>query len=782
MNKSTSICVIAAITTIFMPGVSAQGNASGSAVIEEVTVTAQRRTESLSETPVSITALTPEVLEKQQILTEADLQAAVPGLTVRTSRSQTELNFSLRGQTIDGFTDSFPGVVPYLNEVPLSQLGTSAFFDLESIQVLKGPQGTLFGRNATGGAVLYTTAKPGPEFGGYISAGAGNYDQRRVEGALNAPLLGEDAIIRVAGFYKDRDGWQTNLLDGSHPGANEQTGLRASLRNRLTDNLTNDLVVNYLKDDSLGVISIPVISNNESFYPGSLISPEFLYSPGIDFLFGPGFWNNYVANTPGATPGGWAEHALQIQPARGPYTVHTDVRSEQEVESVILTNITTWDVWENAQIRNIIGYSNYDSEGQFEVDGTPYGVYDVIGNRRDQEHFSEELQLQATAFDGALEYVVGIYYSEKDSETQALSNGALKDLFGEVPSYRTNAKLTDETLGVYAQGTYDLGGLTGLEGLSFTAGLRYSDTKNDIEYGEGSVGPAALGFPPDAGTSLPALNSDKVSYSVGLEYQASDSTMLYVKTRESFRSGGYSTFGPHAPGFGEDNGAAFKPETLEDIELGLKFSGLVGDMPARLNVAAFFSEVENAQRAVYVNIGGTPNAVVANVPKSEADGVELDGQIWVTDWLTVGGNLAHTDADFGSEPVDFPTLFTGPVTFGPYPDTPEWSGSVFAEARMTVFDRLTASIFGSYYSQSKTYIGSTVGTLTPGGFIPSYELANFRVAIEDESAGWTLSVNLKNAFDETYYTGGIVANNIVGYNTETPGDRRRVTVDLRYDF
>ena len=781
MNNRNNLCVIAAIAATFMPAGAALGNEAGAAAIEEVTVTAQRRAENLSETPISITALTTETLAEQQILTEADLQTAVPGLTVRTSRSSTELNFSLRGQTIDGFTDSFPGVVPYLNEIPLNHLGTSAFYDLQSIQVLKGPQGTLFGRNATGGAVLYTTAQPEPEFGGYLSAGLGNYDQRRVEGAVNVPLAGEAAIIRLAGFYKEREGFQTNLLDGSHPGSSEQLGLRASLRNQLGDSITNDFVINYLSDEGLGVQPVPTISNDESFFPGSLISPEFLYSPGLDFLFGPGFWANYVANTPGATTGGWSEYYLQTQQARGPYTVHTNFRTEQDVSSVIISNITTWDIGENMQIRNIFGYADYESESQFDVDGTPYRVYDVIGNQREQEHYSDELQLQATALDEALEYVVGVYYSDRSFRVGALSNGALVDLFGSLPSYTTNVELTDETFGVYAQGTYDVSALTQLQGLGVTAGLRYTETKNDIEYLEGSVGPAP-DFVSDAGASLPELSSERISYTFGLEYQASDSTMLYAKTRKTFRSGGYSSFGPHRPGFAEDGGAAFRPETVHDLELGLKFNGLLGAMPARFNVATYNAWVDDAQRAVYVNLGGTPNAVVANVPSSEVRGLEFDGQIYFTDWFTLGGSLAYTDAEFGSAPVDFPLLFAGAVNFGPYPDTPEWSGTVFAEVRAPLSDRLTASLYGNYYSQSQVYNASAVDTITPGGFIPSYELANFRIAIEDERTGWTLSANLKNAFNETYYTGGIVANNIVGYNTETPGDRRTVTVDLRYAF
>jgi iron complex outermembrane recepter protein len=183
----------------------------------EIVVTAQRREESLAKTPVAIAVVSPDVLQKQQILTESDLQSAVSGLTVVQGTNSNQLNYSIRGQTLDAFSNSTPGVLPYVNEIQVGGAGgQSAFYDLQSVQVLKGPQGTLFGRNSTGGAVLFTTAKPTNEFGGYIEARVGDYQLTQVGGAINIPIVDDKILARLAGYYEYQEGFQYNLYDDLH--------------------------------------------------------------------------------------------------------------------------------------------------------------------------------------------------------------------------------------------------------------------------------------------------------------------------------------------------------------------------------------------------------------------------------------------------------------------------------------------------------------------------------------------------------------------------------------
>ena len=165
-----------------------QGDSAAAAGTGEIIVTAQRRSESLQRTPVAVTAISSDALQRQVIVSESDLQTTVPGLTVKAGQSSNQLNYSLRGQTVDSFSSSRPAVLPYINEVQVGGSSSSAFYDLQSVQVLKGPQGTLFGRNSTGGAVLFTTTKPTNEFGGYVTARGGNYAHFQGEGAVNVRL------------------------------------------------------------------------------------------------------------------------------------------------------------------------------------------------------------------------------------------------------------------------------------------------------------------------------------------------------------------------------------------------------------------------------------------------------------------------------------------------------------------------------------------------------------------------------------------------------------------
>jgi iron complex outermembrane receptor protein len=186
----------------------AEGNSAASAPEElaEVIVTAERREESLSRTPVSVSVLSGDALSQQAIVTESDLQTKIPGLGVKASSGSNQLNYVIRGQSLDSFSGVRPGVLPYFDEIQVAGGGSSAFYDLQSVQVLKGPQGTLFGRNATGGAVLFTTNRPTEELGGYISATGGNYNLFRTEGALNAPIVPQALLGRVAFYYETQQG------------------------------------------------------------------------------------------------------------------------------------------------------------------------------------------------------------------------------------------------------------------------------------------------------------------------------------------------------------------------------------------------------------------------------------------------------------------------------------------------------------------------------------------------------------------------------------------------
>ena len=226
--------------------VRASKQSAGNGQLEQIVVTAQRRSEKLEKTPVAVTALTSATLKKQAITTETDLQSATSGLLVRQGTSSNQLNYAVRGQSIDVFSNSQPGVLPYFDEVQDDNHSSSAFYDLQSIQVLKGPQGTLFGRNDTGGAVLITSAKPTNDYSGFITTRAGDYGYTETLGALNIPLVNDKVLLRIAGDYDHRDGYVHDVYSNTTPGTVLHEAGRITLEVKPTDWLQNTTVVDYI--------------------------------------------------------------------------------------------------------------------------------------------------------------------------------------------------------------------------------------------------------------------------------------------------------------------------------------------------------------------------------------------------------------------------------------------------------------------------------------------------------------------------------------------------------
>ncbi|WP_083536007.1 TonB-dependent receptor [Sphingobium sp. MI1205] len=750
---------------------------------EEIIVTAQRRNESLERTPVAVSVLSASALSERGIVSESDLQSSVAGLTVRATQNSNQLNYAIRGQSIDAFSDSRPAVLPYFNEVPVSSEGSTAFFDLQSIQVLKGPQGTLFGRNATGGAVLITSAAPSNQFEGFVSGKLGNYDLRSIEGAINVPLVEDKILLRLSAFHQRRDGYQKDVFDGRDIGKIKRTAARFSLTLRPVEGLSNTTVYNY--EDDGGTNTIPVLYG---VYPVGFINApipaNILFTPALDSLFGAGAWATYVAANPRVDPGGLFSYA-DVQKARGPFKVNTPVDPRHDFKSHILTNTTSLEIAEDTQLRNIFGYVDIHSQDILELDGTPFGIEEsgATGRILDSWSVSDELQIVGKAFEKRLDYVAGVFYSKDKNDT--LSDATFVGLEPLLPRARqhNDQRRRTESWAVYGHGTYDLSDMTGIGGLKVNAGLRYTHEKIEVSQLPTSVYyNFQLQFP--EAQALLSRAFDKMSWQFGIQDQVNSGLLLYAVTRRSFRSGGFNGAAPPFPGDASVGGAAFRPEIATDLELGLKYQGSIGGMPTRFSLAAYNSWVKDVQRTVYVGIpqiGGGLAALTINIPKARIRGVELDGQIAPASWLTIGGSLTYTDAKFTDNES---TLFGVTTRYGPFADTPKWAGSAFADIRMPVgADNEAILLHGDVYAQSKFYFSSLNDTINPGTALPGYAIANFRLAWEHvRGSGATISALLRNAFDRTYYTGGLPVGSVLTLNTALPAEPRTFQVEAKFEF
>ena len=758
----------------------------------DIIVTAQRRSETLERTPVAISVLSGDALAKQAIVTEADLQAATPGLTIRAGYNSNQLNYALRGQSLDAFSDTRPGVLPYFNEIQLDGVGggSSAFYDLQSIQVLKGPQGTLFGRNSTGGAVLFTSVKPDDTFGGYVSGRLGNYKSRQLEGALNVPLAGDTVLARVAGFYEKRDGYQVNLFTGKRAGNVDRYGLRGSLTLNLSDTIKNDLVVDYLHSNGNSLSGLI-----DSLEPTGLIPlialTNFGNQPQYNFLINAftggaagcnATTNNcaakFAAANPKLDPGGIASF-LATQKARGPYKIESDGPARYRGRNIIVSNITSIDVGADTKLRNIVGYTYLKNGIAGDIDGSAFPIDDNgSGGKNDNtRQYSDELQLVGKAFDGNLDYVVGGFISHETNVNVTTSRLLQFPPLGLVTNY--NKRTTRDMYAGYGQGTYNLSEATGLEGLGITIGARYTHEKIRFE-----TLPADTAFQePPALRATFDFDQQKsygnVSWTLGIQEQINPGLLVYVASRRSYKNGGYNGIQNPVPLPGSQGGNGYARETLTDAEIGLKYRGEVGSIPTQFNIAGYQSWIKDGQRVAYTLLGSQPAAVTVNIPRSKVTGFEFDGSIRPTSWFTLGGSLNYTDARFTDSLVSIGGA--PPVLFGTYPDTPEWSGGVFGEVEVPVSNSITASLRSDLYSQSSFFFAST-GNRSPGAQVDGYTLVNFRVGLEDDDAGWSISANLKNAFDRVYFVGGIATGELFQFNTAVPGAPRTFMAEVRYKF
>lgn len=770
----------------------------------DIIVTANRRDQSLSRTPVAISVVSADTLAKANIVSETDLRQATPGLQVRTGQSSSQINFSLRGQSQDPYSNARPGVLPYFNEVQISgSAGASAFYDLQSIQVLKGPQGTLFGRSATGGALLFTTAKPTDKLGGYISGLYGNYDSYKLEGALNLPLAGDQLMLRVAGFWKGREGFQRNLYDGGREGDQKQFGVRPSLTAQFGPDVRNELVVDYYESNSENTVG--VISGLLPFAGGAsapFVPAQFLYAgnrtPAALFTgvcTVQAFAGVAAACPPAAIPGltdfynayfsdprrpSSLTQALADQQARGPFTISSDALNIARTRNTVVSNTTSFEIGADTTIKNIIGYAAIRGFNAAEVDGTAFGITESgvkggpkRGIQTTINQYSDELQVVGKALDSHLEYVVGGFVSSERTTTRQQSS--LFDIvFGGID--QTNAAtISNDTYAGYAQGTYRFGD----SGFSLTGGGRYTSEKVGKQVLRGDTFRTALGETPPAGYDYDQSRTfNRFSYTAGAQYQASDSLLLYVTHRRAYKSGGYNYIVAPLVGSAAAGGDGYEAEKVTDVETGAKFNGFAGSMPVRLNLAGYYNWIDNRQSAGFAFINGGPAAVTVNVPKARVYGVELDGQVKPVDFLTLGGNFNYTNAKITDGNV---SILGTAVAYDQVPDTPKIATAAFADVTVPVTGNLSASVHGDVYYQSSNTI-SPRSINNAGTQLGSYTLANFRVGVQDDTAGWSLTANLKNAFDKVYYAGGLQIGEISQINTLIPGDPRTYTLELRFKF
>ncbi len=731
--------------------------------LDEITVTATRRSEAQSKVPLAIKAFDAESLTERGISTETDLQQSVPGLTVKTTASNNQINYTIRGQTLDAFSGSSPGVLPYFNDVAVSSQTATAFYDLASVQVLKGPQGTLFGRNATGGAVLFNTTEPQDKFGGYLTVKNGNYNLREYQGAVDLPVVPGIVDLRIAADFKKESGYVKNIVAGTSLGDTDAKSGRATLKITPNDKLTSTTVFQY------GYYGGTELNGGiYSYYPLGATNRGYSLNTTAAFLYTPGgpLWSPALA---ALVPGGIAQE-LADQQASGPYKVSLPYTPQHRSEDVYAENTTSWDVLPSLTLKNIASVQHHVVRSDAALSGARLGVLDLAdypstnGVRYNIDQWSEELQAQGHILDDKFRYIVGFYAASEVDDVDIPTVVGIS-LPTPLTFFHHAWNSHDHTQAVFAQGTYDLSNV--LTGLSFTAGGRQTWEQISLTQAADS------NF---AGYPTQSMREADPSWQIGLNYQITPEFLAYVVTRGSWRAGNFN--GTTTP---VDNVNQYGPERTHDVEVGAKYSGRIFDKAAQLNLALYRQIVNGVQRDVYFTIDGAPSSLTLNVPQGRVQGIEADGQVRVSQWLTLGASGAYTNAVY---PQGVVSVAGQPTIFSNYQDTPKWTGSVFGTVYLPVPDPWgVMSVRTDLYYQTSQAFTSLLDSVAPGTELPPYALVNMRADWSDIlGSRFTVSAYVRNLANRTNYVGGFGLGPDVGFNVAIPGAPRKYGAELTFKF
>ena len=647
----------------------------------DIVVTARRVEERLQDVPISISVFSQEQLSARNISNSTELATYTPSLTLNSRYGPEKSSFAIRGFSQD--LNTLPTVGVYFADAVAPRLtsnitsgngaGVGSMFDLQNVQVLKGPQGTLFGRNTTGGAILLVPRKPTDRLEGYVEGTIGNLDAKRLEAVLNLPLA-DTFKVRLGVDRNTRDGFLNNR-SGIGPkkfGDVDYVAARLSILAELTPDLENYTVFSYAKSDTNGIVTKAAYCNRGTVAgsTGSTAITRSLFCAQVDRMAGYDFYD--VENS------------------------HPDPFVKSRTWQVI--NTTTWDVNDAITVKNIANYGEARESYAFNLSGdnTPYPFVHTnpgpANSQGQQWTFSEELQLQGRSADGKLNWQVGGYLEHsspigtQEQWTSVFSNCTDVYAFKCSPIMITVAGRTVpagsvgiarnnyfyKNYGVYAQATYNF-----TEQFAVTAGLRNTWDRQRVEAENIRVVPSAngpLAFSctravtptPNPGADLLTMrkcgvgrgfktSSSDPTWMIDLEYKPVPDVMVYAKYARGYRGGGINEANIGAE--------TWKPETVDSYELGLK-SSFSGSVSGYFNLTGFWNDFKDQQTSVFIPQctaaipGCTAPAFtgingIQNVGRSRIRGIEADASALLWDALRFDVGYAYLDAKVTGGSVPF---------------------------------------------------------------------------------------------------------------------------------
>lgn len=687
--------------------------AAAQPAFEEIVVTAQKRAQSLQEVSISISAFTGNQLQELRLDRAYEISQLAPGLFATGSRGDSNPIFAIRGIGLnDVFSNNNPTVGIYIDEVvqPFTPLLGFQMFDLERVEVLKGPQGTLYGRNTTGGAINFITKKPGDELDAYASGTYARFDRFELEGAVGGPVA-DKLKVRLSGkTVQQSGGWQTNAVTGDKIGDQDKKAVRAQILWQPSEDV-DVLFKGGLYDEK---------SDQQMREHLGYANGPFSFTPCQGFLQGirdEGNCVSFLGYFDPTAPRRTVENSAI-------YGFENDVSAK---DAAMTLNWRT----DAFTLTSVTGYSDYKRVAGEDSDGTPLVMLDSQFTD-DIEAFSQELRLTSATTE-PLSWVVGAFYS-----WDRIDGDVLQALDQHIFTTRVDTNWTQKTNSFALFGHAEW---MATDQLRLIAGLRYTDEKKKFRYDSVDLDPfgTTVNLPTPVAGVNDTLKEDNISGKLGVDFIVDDNLMLYASASKGFKSGGYKG----AIAFALPELDPFRGEDLYAYEVGVKSTLMDGRL--LLNAAGYYYDWKDFQAFVTEIRGGINVVVLSNAGDARVWGFELDATAYPIDRLMLRGAFNWMDTkikEFNAAPGA--PNFTG----NNLANSPEYSLSGTVRYEFPVEDLG----FGMYVLADTSYRSRVFYSLSNNlqNSQKGFWLVNARLAVTSPDEHWEFAVWGRNLTNKLY--------------------------------
>ncbi|CAM3669940.1 TonB-dependent receptor [Rheinheimera salexigens] len=688
--------------------------------IEKIVVTAQKRVQSLQEVPASISAFGANEMKENQMVKIDDVISATPNLSF-TPFSEADPQLSIRGisSTADGVGGD-PSVVVFINDIAINRAGGANLdiYDLERVEVMRGPQGTLYGKNAVGGAINFITKAPEEFFSAEVSATLGDYNLRELKGHVNFAIA-SDTAVRISGLTKDRDGFQKNLVTGKDVDDANTKSIRGQISHSFDNGLDVLVSTEYTKNDTAAGSRVP-------FPIGTFVTDGY--------------------DDAGLVPN---DNPREVEP-------NTDGYFKRDVSNSFVKITKELDI---GTVTSLTSYRHTKFDWLQDLVGLPISVVQLktvnLATEKDKQ-FTQELRINGLSMADKLNWVAGVYYSTEDVDRTESYDRTYRFLSTQQPlpgkslvSFpEFDQFATIESKAVFAQGTYAF-----TDKLNVTIGGRYTVDDKDIDLAINDLLAGKTPGPDEIFTLAPADEVYAITASdswssftpkIAVDYQLTADAMIYTSASKGYKAGGFQS----APSNKISAEQSFDPEEVINYEIGAKTQWF--NNKVRLNSNLFYMDYSNLQFFELVGTGADSLLVVQST-NAEIKGLELEMLVRPTQDLQLGFNYALLDTELGAYINAAGKDFTG----NKLSRSPESSYSLSAQYWLDLAGKGTMSFRTAYEYTGDQFFDANNDPVVGGE--SGYGLLNASVRYESTSGDWNVTAWAKNLTDELYRSTSITA-------------------------